>query len=89
MNLAERRSYFYIYPSMEKTGLRNRRIADLVEQDNVRAYVLYYFGIRFYEYSEKTLEEVCQLRGLKVENVVKQLESPTHALSEESLPLLT
>ncbi len=74
---------------MEKAGLRNRRIADLVEQDNVRAYVLYYFGIRFYEYSEKTLEEVCHLRGLKVENMMKQLESPTHALSEESLPLIT
>jgi len=74
---------------MEKSGLRNLRIADLVEQDNVRAYVLYYFGIRFYEYSEKTLEEVCQMRGLKLENVVKQLEAPTHALSEDSLPLLS
>ncbi len=87
MNIAERRRYFYLYLPMEKTGLRSRRIADLVEQDNVRAYVLYYFGIRFYEYSEKTLEEVCHLRGLKVEHVVRQLESPTHALSEESLPL--
>ncbi|CAN5563729.1 iron-sulfur cluster repair di-iron protein [soil metagenome] len=89
MNIAERRPNFYLYPSMEKTGLRSRRIADLVEQDNVRAYVLYYFGIRFYEYSEKTLEEVCHLRGLKLEQVVKQLESPTHALSEESIPLLS
>ena len=74
---------------MQKRGLRDRLIGDLVEQDNVRAYVLYYFGIRFYEYSEKTLEEVCTARGLKVEQVVQKLESPTSLLAEESLPLIS
>ena len=74
---------------MESTGLKGKRIGDIVEQDNVRAYVLFYFGIRFYEYSEKTLEEVCKTRGLKVEQVVQELESPTHPLVEESLPLVS
>ena len=71
---------------MEKPALQSRRIADLVEQDNVRAYVLFYFGIRFYEYSEKTLEEVCRDRGLKLEQVIQELESPSHPLVEESIP---
>ena len=74
---------------METAKLGNRRIADLVEQDNVRAYVLYYFGIRFYEYSEKTLEEVCIDRGLNVDAVVQELESSTHRLTEENLPLVS
>jgi regulator of cell morphogenesis and NO signaling len=74
---------------MEGTELKYRRIADLVEQDYVRAYVLFYFGISFYEYSEKTLAEVCENRGLKIDQVVQELESPTHPLAEESIPLVS
>lgn len=69
--------------------LRNRRIGELVDQDNVRAYVLFYFGIRFYEYSEQTLEQVCQEKGLKVEQVVKSLESPQENFPEADLPLIS
>ncbi len=72
---------------MENVALKNRRIGDLVEQDYVRAYVLHYFGISFYEYSEKTLQEVCEARGLKTDQVVQELESPTHPLAEAELPL--
>ncbi len=74
---------------MDTAALRSRPIEELVKQDNVRAYVLYYFGIRFYEYSDKTLEEVCRDRGLNVEQVVQEMESPNHPLSEESLPLIS
>lgn len=74
---------------MNTPELKSRRITEIVEQDNVRAYVLYYFGIRFYEYSDKTLEEVCRDRGLNVNQVVQELESPNHVLSEESLPLVS
>lgn len=87
--IAETKLYFYLYPPMENTGLQSRRITELVEQDPIRAYVLNYFGIRFYEYSEMTLEEVCQARGLNVKQVVLELESPTHPLAEESLPLVS
>jgi regulator of cell morphogenesis and NO signaling len=44
---------------MEKTALQSKSIRELVDQDNVRAHVLFYFGIKFYEFSEQTLEQVC------------------------------
>lgn len=69
--------------------LRNRRIGELVDQDNVRAYVLFYFGIKFYEYSEQTLEQVCMEKGLKIEQVVKGLESPKENFPEVDLPLIS
>ena len=73
---------------MNKTGLKDKLIAELVDQNYVHAYVLFYFGIKFYEYSELTLEQVCKQRGLKVDQVVKELESPTH-LHEADLPLVS
>jgi len=69
--------------------LRNRRIGELVDQDNVRAYVLFYFGIKFYEYSEQTLEQVCKEKGLKLEQVVRGLESPKENFPEADLPLIS
>ena len=72
---------------MDKPLLRHQRIADLVEQDNEMAQVLFYFGIRFYEYSEQTLEQVCEQRGLKVDQLVHELESPRANFQEEDVPL--
>jgi regulator of cell morphogenesis and NO signaling len=80
--------FSYIYWLMDKMALRNRRISDLVDQNYVHAYVLFYFGIRFYEYSEQTLEQVCQEKGLRIDQVVRELESPTH-LREADLPLVS
>ena len=74
---------------MDKTGLKHRRIKELVDQNNVRAYVLFYFGIKFYEYSEQTLDQVCREKGLKVEQVVKELESPGENFQEADLPLIS
>lgn len=74
---------------MEKPLLKHTRIADLVEQDNEMAQVLFYFGIRFYEYSEQTLEQVCEQRGLKVEQLVQELESPRSNFKEEDVPLFS
>lgn len=71
---------------MKSKGLAERRIDDLVDQDPVRAYVLFYFGIRFYEYSEKTLADVCRDRGLNVQQVVEELEA-VHKSQDETLPL--
>jgi len=73
---------------MNKVALKDRRIAELVDQNYVHAYVLFYFGIRFYEYSELTLQQVCDKKGLKTDQVVKELESPSHLL-ETDLPLIT
>lgn len=74
---------------MEKIALKSRRISDLVDQDKVRAHVLFYFGIKFYEYSEQTLEQVCQERGLSVEAVVRELENPGENFKEADLPLMS
>jgi len=80
--------FSYIYWIMDKSALGNRRISDLVDQNYVHAYVLFYFGIRFYEYSEQTLDQVCREKGLRTEQVVRELESPTH-LREADLPLVS
>ena len=74
---------------MDKTALKHRRIGDLVDQNNVRAYVLYYFGIKFYEFSEQTLDQVCSEKGLKVEQLVRELESPGENFREADLPLIS
>ena len=73
---------------MDKLGLKNTRIDELVDKNYVHGYVLFYLGIRFYEYSELTLGQVCKQRGLKVEQIIKELESPTH-LKEADLPLVS
>jgi regulator of cell morphogenesis and NO signaling len=71
---------------MDKAALKDTRISELVEQNYVHAYVLFYFGIRFYEYSEFTLEQVCRQKKLKIEQVIKELEFPTH-VHHDDLPL--
>ena len=53
----------------------NKRITDIVDENYAYASVLYYFGIKFYDYDEKTLEQVCRERGLDVKQVVSSLES--------------
>ena len=73
---------------MGKIALKDKRISELVDQNYVHAYVLFYFGIRFYEYSELTLDQVCKERKLKVEQVIRELESPSH-LREADLPLVS
>lgn len=74
--------------SMSKTALKDTRISVLVDQNYVHAYVLYYFGIRFFDYSEMTLEQVCTKCGLKVEQVIREMEDPAH-LHEADLPLIS
>jgi regulator of cell morphogenesis and NO signaling len=73
---------------MDRSGLKNKRISELVDQNYVHAYVLFYFGIRFEDYSELTLEQVCEQRKLKVDQVIRELECPTH-LQEADLPLVS
>lgn len=74
---------------MDKVSIHNRQIGDLVNQNKVRAYVLHYFGIRFYEYPEKTLEQICKEKELSVERVIRELESPAAMFLEEDLPLIS
>lgn len=73
---------------MDKTALKNTLIHELVDKNYVHGYVLFYLGILFYEYSELTLAQACERRGLKVDQVMKELEAPTH-LREADLPLIS
>ena len=61
------------------------KITELIEKNYVFASVLYYFGIEFYDYSEKTLEQVCRERGLSMQSVISSLESATQ---QDDLPNL-
>lgn len=56
-------------------AINNKTITDLVGENYVFASVLYYFGIKFYDYSEKTLEQVCAEKGLDIKMVIARLES--------------
>lgn len=69
--------------------MKDQRIADLVDQNNVRAHVLYYLGIKFYEFPEATLEEVCTKKGLNIDQVIRELETPGEHFQEEDLPLFS
>lgn len=55
-------------------NLLTRTISELVTENHVRASVLYYFGVRYYDYKTETLEEVCASHGLKSDSVIKALE---------------
>lgn len=61
----------------------------MVDQECIRAHVLYYFGIKFYEYPVETLEQVCLVKGLSVDTVVRELESPGENFNESDLPLVS
>lgn len=67
--------------------IRLKLINQIIDENYLNASVLFFFGISFYNYSEKTLEEVCKEKGLDVNVVVKKLESITTAQPEDNLAL--
>ncbi len=54
--------------------LLKRTITDLVSENHVRASVLYYFGVKFYDYKIETLEEVCTKLGLNADSVISGMD---------------
>ena len=77
-----------IFTNMGKPALKDTLISELVDQNYVHAYVLFYFGIRFYEYSEQTLDQVCREKKLRVDQVIRELESQS-LVKEADLPLIS
>lgn len=70
--------------------LEHRTITDLVDANYIYASVLYYFGIEFYHYSELTLKQACESKGLEVQAVIEKLEhseSQIHDTDIENLPV--
>ncbi|MFP4091411.1 MAG: iron-sulfur cluster repair di-iron protein [Cyclobacteriaceae bacterium] len=64
-----------------------KRITEIVDENYAYASVLYYFGIKFYDYDEKTLEQVCLEKGLDVNQVIQSLESVNDTDIESNLIL--
>lgn len=56
--------------------IEQQKIEELVDNNYIYASVLYYFGIEFYNYSDLTLEQACQKKGLNIKSVIRKLESP-------------
>lgn len=50
----------------------NRKIAELVADNPETAAALHFLGIHFYNYTEQTLAEVCEERGLNPKLVIKK-----------------
>jgi len=69
--------------------LSDKKIPDLVDENYIYASVLYYFGIKFFDYTEETLAQVCQSKGLQLSVVVKQLESVTEVNGASPQALMT
>ena len=63
--------------------MHKRKIQDLIGDNYIFASVLHHFGLRFYEYSDKTLEQVCAQKGLSVNKVIESLEE---AVNNETTP---
>lgn len=55
--------------------LKNRTISEIVSEDFVRASALFYLGVKFYNYKEATLGQVCEQKGLDIETVLKGFDA--------------
>ncbi|MDH5379762.1 MAG: hemerythrin domain-containing protein [Cyclobacteriaceae bacterium] len=58
---------------MDLAYLNKRTLSEIVSENYVFASILYYFGIHFFEYSNKTLEEVCKKNRIDINRVVQEL----------------
>ncbi|RKQ51523.1 regulator of cell morphogenesis and NO signaling [Roseivirga pacifica] len=75
---------------MEK--ILQRKLVDLVAENHIRASVLYYFGVRYYDYKGETLAEVCKKHGLREETLINALDliadgSPTTLAQIKRFPV--
>ena len=68
--------------------LNQKKISDLVGENYLYASVLHYFGIQFYDYSEQTLHQVCQEKGICVESLINGLESAVQVNENEEVALV-
>ncbi len=54
--------------------IKKKKINEIIEENYVFAAVLHYFGIDFYNYSDKTLEQVCSEKKIDTTKVLTQFE---------------
>jgi len=65
-----------------------KKISELVEENYVYASILHHFGIQFYDYSEKTLHQVCEDKGISVHALINGLESAINPEKPEDVALV-
>ena len=73
-------------------SLSDKTIQELVADNHYLAEALHFLGIHFYDYSEQTLEDICQEKGLNLDFVLKYISDSLEnrsisAISFEALPL--
>lgn len=71
---------------MNTIDWKDKRIEELVDENYVHAYVLFYFGINFFDFGEQTLEQTCRASGINVDQVIREMKNPSH-LKSQDLPL--
>jgi len=64
--------------------INRKKIEELIDENYIYASVLYYFGIKFYNYSEKTLQQVCLEKGLDIRQVILSLEAVSNSDESQS-----
>ena len=69
---------------MEFDQLKDRKVTEIVSSNYVYASILYYFGIRFFEYSDLTLGELCRKKGIDIENVIHEFSKPKKSMVEKA-----
>ncbi|NMM46762.1 iron-sulfur cluster repair di-iron protein [Flammeovirgaceae bacterium KN852] len=74
---------------MDYNIYKHKTLNELVGANHLFASILNDFGIRFYEFPETTLEDVCKEKGLMIEKIIDQLEKYKNDNSIESLKLFT
>lgn len=53
----------------------SQKISSIIENNFVFAKALHYFGVKFYEHTEDTLQQLCERKGIKQELVIKEFEN--------------
>jgi len=61
---------------------------ELIGRDTFRAAILHRLGIPFYEFPDNTLAEVCTLKGIRLDHVIRELNAPVHALHPDEKLLI-
>ena len=82
----------FVLPITQMEKILQTKLVDLVAENYIRASVLYYFGVRYYDFKGETLAEVCAKHGLRQEMVIKSLDliadgSPTTLAQIRQFPV--
>lgn len=60
------------------SSIEHLKLLELVETKTAYASILHSFGLSFYRYPERSLEELCRERGINTSSVIRRLEDAVH-----------